>query len=334
MKKMKVSILALSVLVGGAVFASAAASKLAIASTSEVIVSNNVPLTWVNVDTIPSSPTEPAFLTASNVANRAAFVNTDGGGKITGVLNLERAWFGSAGSNGAPAAAISSFFATVSGKVSASKPGQPTIQLAIKGTGYTVPTTSFFLTNPPAATAGAATLSLQFKSTALPVPNTFSFTNVVGGSNVVTTITNNWSIAGTLTGSFKSGITGIADNKKINEAATLVVGYNSETEIELVIVSLGSKFGVIVPTFDGASGTGSVNKNGFSLNLKGQGGGSSSVQVKGTVGLVPTPFFVSGTTNPISITTVSGFTSIKGKLQGQAIAAGQSTGVRVVDAAD
>ena len=51
MKKIKVSILALSVLVGGAVFASAA-EKVIVASTDNITVTNVAPLIWVSVNAL------------------------------------------------------------------------------------------------------------------------------------------------------------------------------------------------------------------------------------------------------------------------------------------
>ena len=86
MKKIKVSILALSVLVGGAVFASAA-EKLIVASTSDITVTNVAPLLWIDLtgDAIPQSP----FINTTNVSPASIIlVDNDSKGKIFGVVNI------------------------------------------------------------------------------------------------------------------------------------------------------------------------------------------------------------------------------------------------------
>lgn len=331
MKKIKLSTLAISVLVGGAVAASAAASKLAIANTSLLDVTNTA-LTWVDVGDVPTS----TFLNATNF-NMGGPVGTDGSGKIIGVGALVMDW----PSSGTNQNAFSVILANVSGKISASKPGQPTTQLAIKGNGYTVPTTSGgVMTNTPAANAGAASVNLKFTSKAAPTSTLVTNIELVPTlpPTFVTNVDTVWHIAGTLKGSFKSGIATVADQKKINEAADLVVDRNNVTNFTLTVISLGNKIGLMADDNLGfASGSATVNKNNqFNGNLKAlaMGAGNSSVKVKGTVGSLVTPEPVGGTgTNLISVTTVNSLTDIKGKIQGQAVQ-GASTGIGVIHAAD
>ena len=80
MKKIKVSILALSVLVGGAVFASAA-NKAIIVGTSNVEVTNVAPIVFSTVSELPASP----FVNKTNLnSSSIVIVSTDEKGKISG----------------------------------------------------------------------------------------------------------------------------------------------------------------------------------------------------------------------------------------------------------
>jgi len=289
----------LSVLVGGAVFASAA-DKPIIASTSDIEVTNVAPLVWTDVVEIPKS----AFLNNSNVTYFPGFVTTDAKGKIIGVANIIKNWTIPDGTNAPKTVAQSSWVTDVKGTVKASKMGQPTIQMNLKGNGYSAPNTNLLVINGETAVAGASTLSLNFKSTAIPVP--------VRTNGVVV-----YGVVGNYKGSAKTGITAINNNKpiKIDEAAAMEVDRNSVQDLSMRVVRYGSKLNVIAGGGDGGLwGSGNVNsKNQFTVNLK-DGGLGSSLQLKGQ--LAALVWVTEGATNTVSsISTMSQ----KGKIDGQAV---------------
>ena len=86
MKNLKVSILALSVLVGGAVFASAASSAV-ILSTSDVVLDDVCRLIVGYVGNLFS--TSVLFTVCTDFDTNATIVTTDAGGKIS-VLLIKR----------------------------------------------------------------------------------------------------------------------------------------------------------------------------------------------------------------------------------------------------
>ena len=299
MKKIKVSILALSVLVGGAVFASAA-DKLIVASTVDVVVTNVAPLVWVDVSAFPNS----LFLNSTNMSEESTgFVTTDDKGKIIGFANAIKNWTKVEGSN-TVVYAQSSWIGSIKGSVKASKMGQPTIQMTFKGNGYSSPTTNTFVINSQNSSAGNASLNINFKSTSVPVrlfTNDFSpfSAKVVGTSKI----------------SFKPGITVIQSSKTISESADLDVDLYSEKNIDARVVAYGTKFGVIADVGNQTLfGTGSGNKNNqFNVNLKGADGGSS-LSLKGQ--LASAAIITPGATN--QVVTISTMEE-KGKIQGQAV---------------
>lgn len=306
---MKVSILALSVLVGGAVLASAANSKFVIANSSYISITNT-PLIWSTVSQLPTSVFYSAD--ATNLNTYASYVDTDGSGKIDGIGNVVRQWY-----LGGNLAGVSSLIGEVKGTITASKMNQPKTQITIKASGYTAPTTNLLVINGTAAVSGPATLNVKFSSSAAPLPYVTSYTNTIG-TNVFITSYTNWHILGTYKGTFKSGIKGIPD-QKIDEAADLFVNFNHPTETVLRVVKYGNKFGVIATSFDYASGSGNVNsKNQYTVNLK--AGGSSSVQMKGQIGAFVYVADPIGTNAPVTNSIVSISTAeFKGKTHGQAI---------------
>jgi hypothetical protein len=295
MKKMKVSILALSVLVGGAVFASAA-DKPIVAGTANVAVTNVAPLLWVEtMGQIPHSP----FVNTTNLNPQSiVIVDTDGSGKISGLVNLIKDWKQDNGTNPATFLAQSSWIGTVKGSVKASKMGQPTVQMTIQANGYTSPTTNLLLVNNQRAQAGNSSLNINFKSTTAAVPintNNLNLCRVAGSSKI----------------QFKPGVTVIQSSKSLTETATLDVYQNIEKELDMRVVSYGSKFGII---FQDLFGTGSSNSKGaFNVNLKG-GSGGSNLQLKGQLAAIA---YISGGATNI-ITTISTVEE-KGKVQGQTV---------------
>jgi hypothetical protein len=295
MKKIKVSILALSVLVGGAVFASAA-NKAIVASTSDVTVTNVAPLVWADISDLPSSP-----FTSNNLDNSSIiFVSTDSSGKIEGVVNFIKNW--TTGGTNPTFVAQSSLFGSVKGKISASKMAQPTTQMTIKASGYTAPSTNLIFINNQQVNAGASTLNVNFssKNPALPtVTNAASY---------------QYAIAGTSKIQFKSGIAAVSPStKSFTETAVLPVYENKASTFDFRAVVYGTKLGLIEWNYLDAAGEGSLNKNGqFNVNMKGLG--SSSVQLKGQVAALS--YISESATN--TITTISTVTE-KGKIQGQAV---------------
>jgi hypothetical protein len=298
MKKMKVSILALSVLVGGAVFASAE-NKVITASTSDVAVTNVAPLVWSDISDLPSSP-----FTSNNLDNSSiVFVGTDSSGKIEGVVNFIKNW--TTGGTNPTFTAQSSLFGSVKGKISASKMAQPTTQMTIKANGYTAPSTNLILINNQQANAGAASLNVNFSSK----------------NPALATVTNanpapwQYAIVGSSKIQFKSGIAIInPSTKSFTETAVLPVYLNKVQELDCRAVVYGTKLSVIEWDNIGGAGEGSLNKNGqFNVTLK-TGGSGESLQLKGQVAAIA--YRTETATN--TITTISTVTE-KGKMQGQAV---------------
>jgi hypothetical protein len=294
MKKIKV-ILALSVLVGGAVLASAKSSSTLVASTADITVTNVAPLVWIEtMNAIPQSP----FINTTNLSDASIIiVDNDSKGKIFGVVNVVQDF--TQGTNNS-IFAESSWIGNVSGSIKASKMGQPTVQMTIKANGYSSPTTNTLIVAKQSSSAGNASVNINFKSTSAAVPNS---TNAFFGYTAA-------KVAGTSKISFKPGITAVQEKKNVTETATLDVWLYNEKELGLRVVSFGSKFGVIMQDL---FGTGSVNsKNQFTVNLK--NGGGDSLQLKGQVAAA---VIVNGdgTNNIVTISQMDE----KGKVSGQAV---------------
>jgi hypothetical protein len=306
MKCMKIGILPLAVVVGGAVVGSAA-DKVTVASTSDVAVTNVVPLLWVGVSTIPSS----YFVNPSNVSPASIIiVDTDGSGKISGVVNLIKTWT-TGGTRHQPVLtnAVSSWIGSVKGKVTASQMGYPTIQMTIQAQGYSAPATGVLVINSQQYSAVPSKVKIQFKSTApaIPVvPNPGPSDFVVEGSNKI---------------NFNPGTTtDYCECNTFYEPAELYVEQNIAKEIGFRVIVYGHKVDVIaqdttnrdIGGLSGAGGQGSVNSQGaFSVNLKGLNG-NSHLQLKGQLAAL------AYLTPSDTVTTISAVTE-KGKIQGQAV---------------
>lgn len=306
MKSTKISILALAVLLGEAVVGHAA-DKVTVASTSDVAVTNAVPLLWVGVSTIPSSP----FVNPSNVSPASIIVvNTDGSGKISGVVNLIKTWTtGGIGQEPMVTNAVSSWIGSVKGKVTASQMGYPTVQITIQAQGYSAPATGVLIINTQEYTAVPSKVKIEFKSTtpAIPVvPNPGPSDFVVTGSSKI---------------HFDPGTSGSSCAcNTFYEPAQLYVEQNIVREIGFRVIAYGHKLAVIaqdttnsfIGSLEGASGQGSVNSQGaFSVNLKPLSG-NSNLQLKGQLAAL------AYLTPSNTVTTISTVTE-KGKIQGQAV---------------
>jgi hypothetical protein len=290
MKKIKVSILALSVLVGGAVFASAASSVL-LGATSDIALTNAVPLIWSSVNTLPTSP----FLVSSNVSFEAMFVDTDNGGKIAGVGNVIKRYY-----DGSNVVAISSWYTTVKGTIKASQMATPSVNMTLKGEGYSAPgTNTTIILNGQSSDAFPGKFSLTFsaKNTAA-ISNNFAY-HILGN------------LKGTLTPAVKG-----AKQEKVDQAADLIVNRSAVNELDMRVIVSGTKVAAISygsPDGDigGATGTATIKNGAYTLNLKPVMGGSSSLQLKGQIAAVTSAPF----TNISTINTAD----VKGKIQGQAV---------------
>jgi hypothetical protein len=292
MKKIKVSILALSVLVGGAVFASAASSAL-VGSTSDVTFTNVPPLVWSDVFDLPTSK----LLSSTNgLDDTASTVYTDASGKIWGVGNILKKYYDATGSN---VIAISSWYMTVKGNITASTMDTPTVNMTLAGQGYIAPGTNAVIVIPGNSV------------------DTFP-----GKFNLTFSAKNTTPVLGVIKGTLKGTITPATKNGKqtqINEDAFLAVDRISESTLTMRIIASGTKFNAIsfiqgTPT----TGTSTINKNTgkYNLTLKPLAGGSSSLKLAGQASLLIS------STNYITLNTAD----VTGKIQGQAV---KSSAVKV-----
>lgn len=288
---MKVSILALSVLVGGAVFASAADSVI-IGSTSDVYLTNTpAPLIWSEVYRLPTS----ALLNPERgISFEAAVVDTDDGGKISGAGNIIKRYYGNATDTNA-VTAISSWYTTVKGSIKASKMATPSVDMTIKGEGYLAPgTNTTIILNGQNADAFPGKFNLKFTAKNTPaISNNFAY-HILGN------------LKGTITPAVKG-----AKQQKVDEVADLVVSRNAMDTLDMRVIVSGKKFAAILWDTD-ATGTGSIDKNNkYSVTLKPVSGGSSSLKLKGEL--------VAVTSSPYTNITTINTADITGKIQGQAV---------------
>lgn len=312
MKLNKLSAIAVAVLAGGTISASAAAKTQQGSSYELEIDFSNSPPSIVSVSDIPQGTT--VFNTTNDFSFADRVVDTDGSGKIDGAAYV-RLGIGTTDTNNvSTVSAFTDVIGDVSGKVSSSGKGL-TITERYKGTGYSAAAGSNGVSFPNiSAIAGAASVQINFKSTAAPVQDTNS---------------EQFFVTGTLTGSLKPGSTSINGGKsqKINETATLRVNNNTLSEIFLEVVQLGDKFqGLLFAGESGVlSGSGSVSGgNKIKATLKGHGSSrGASVQLSGSAAALS----VTGDTNGAnSVVTFANPVTLKGKAQGQTIS-GTSTSV-------
>jgi len=288
--------LALSVLVGGAVFASAASSAILGATTDVVLTNAPAPLIWSQVfNHIPTS----ALLNPDNgLSLQASYITTDNAGKIWGVGNIIKSYYDSTDTN--KVVAISSWYMTVKGNITASTMASPTVKMTLTGQGYIAPGTNTTIVVPGNnvdAFPGKFNLTFNAKNTPA-VSNNFAY-----------------HILGKLTGTITPATKG-AKQQKIDQAADLVVSRTAMDTLDMRVIMSDKKFYAILWDTD-ATGSGTLKNGTYSLTLKPVSGGSSSLKLTGQSGLVTqSPF-----TNITTITTAD----ITGKIQGQAV---KSTGFK------
>jgi len=331
MKLKKFSAIAVAVLAGGTIAASAATPKTQQGSSYALSI-NFSNISVVSVSDIPNGPTVFNVTNFGAGAFSQAIVDTDGSGKIDGAAFVRLA-SGSGTSvtnidtNSVPpttnitttgATAYTDTIGDVSGKVSSSGKSGITITERYKGSGYSAAIGTNGLAGLPtfATLAGPATVQINFKSTSAPV--TVTDTNTEFTSSTV---------SGALTGNLKPGSTLIngGKNQKISETAVLPVSVNTLENFTLAIVQLGDKFQALgfpqgLNQGGGSSvlsGSGSFAGGKAKANLKGHGNSrGASIQLSG--GTAATAF---GDTNaPLgSVTTFAQPVTLKGKALGQSL---------------
>jgi hypothetical protein len=291
---MKTSILtsaAALALAAGTTFTSTAASVGTIGVTYTAAIATNdaaINVAVVSVVYIPSS---------SNIFLNGGAINIDGLGKVTGLASI-RITGGVAGAD--DNTFYGDFQTTISGKVS-SKGGTTTVQLSMKGTGYTAtnsnPTLPIVSSN-----AQSASVSLTFVG---------SFDNTVASGTVP--------IPGTLSGTVKSSLfkgkgSGVfTDDTATEDVFTTTLGL--DTGMSVQIIQIGNKIyaGTSSSSTCGFEGSGTTSSKGFTLNFKGVGGETgSTLKMKGPT----SPMLIDSTIVPNAPSTNI---TVTGKVYGQTV---------------
>ena len=327
MKKIKVSLLALAVLAGGAIGASAAASSSQ-GSTFEVDIRmpSNAPISFVSVSDVAYGA---AALAISN-ANFVGVVDTDGSGKIQG-SGFTRLLFAPyvivISTNGGvtnvlrTGTGVGDYNTTVSGKIS-TKNNLPNVQESVKGTGYS----SARGTNVVAVDGSDGSYVFFTDPSAASSSFNVNFT----GNAALVIVTNggvqSYNLAGNYKGSVKPG-KNVNNGKSIqvNEAALLEVDRSLITDIDLQVVKFGSKFwaNVIDENFNGSgnisgSGKATANFKGFGFQ------NGDSFKLTGQQGNII--IIIGGKTNTVAFL---GSVDISGKFNGQTVSATGATVVQI-----
>jgi hypothetical protein len=283
MKTTKISMLALAVLSGGILAASAAPAPVVwTAYTLDASFTNSTVDVW-NVfggpfTTNVASAATPEFPSSLTVA-------TDGSGKITGAGILAIL----DNTTGTP---LSGFNVTLTGKISSTvaTAGTPTVSVTVKGNGYTVNSNGV---------ATAASILVKFNSS--------------GAGDSVTS-----RIPGTLGGLIK-GITPGKVNSQLIIAQPAFVRATSVPTLTFASEVVQSSKGAIVLFSSAVTGTGTVTKGtNYVVTANGTGLNSAfSLTVKGVEGSYTNNAF--GSTNLIVFSAPKTAIITKGKSKGQAI---------------
>jgi hypothetical protein len=285
MKKVKISLLALSVLAGGSLAASAAAAGTTFNAYSLDAAFTNLTVWSVN-GAVTTSSGFPAI-------DNDTFVSTDGSGKISGGGELTINY----NSNNVP---VSVLFVDISGKISSttSKP-TPAVTLMMKGSGYSVQD------HTTAQTATPLSCNLKFTG------------QVSGNSNIVGTV------SGTITGNTPLGtktakITNLPVVLQADSFKPFIVA-------DVLQSSKGQMTIWSTDPFAAFNGTGNVKSGtSYTANLKGVDfSKGSSVSLTGTMGTYTNG--VAGTNSNISFTAPTTATISKGSIQGQAVSGAASS---------
>ena len=278
MKKLKISLLALSVVAGGITAASAASAKTE-ASATYYMVATNIAAPLVYVDEVPRSLVFPGLQSIDD------FVSTDGSGKIEGSSILQ---FGSPASNG-----YVRYVTSITGNVKGKESSPSVVNMSLKGNGYSGPSTN--VNGILEAVGTPASLKLTYKSAGAVISNL---------------------LAGTFTGTIKSGIPildSLTGNGKVkNSAAVLDVSPWNLSSFEAVVVQVGSKLYAQSDYPVYATGSGKVSGNKKSnLSFKGIAHDKgSSWKLDGTSSVIP----VGSTNNTVTLFSTADVTA---KIYGQ-----------------
>ncbi len=300
MKKAQVSLLALSLLAGGTLAASAAATHTGSDYDVTIAWTNPAPTSIFFLEGVPVPDTN----TSVNVTVLNDDVTTDGGGKIDGAA-VYRITFLSGASNNT-VLAIADIVCDVSGVINL-KGATPTATVQIKGNGASVDS---------AGVIGAANLSLKFT-----------------GSPTNLTRTGSTTFTGNFTGTVKVGLASVNGGKPINVGAKgntatgSAGGFGIGLSFDGQVVQSDTKMYIIGFVGDGGgfNGNGSINsKQGkYTANLQGFAfAKGSTLSLSGTTGSQTNVWFQFGTNPPVQATiSVPGTADAKGKVAGQTIKA-------------
>src|SRR5713101_864710 len=199
MKKIKVSLLALAVVAGGGIGASAASTSEGVTFKADIRFPTNAPLHYIDVF---EAPLGAVSLAISN-ANFTGLVDTDdGSGKIEGA-GFTRLLFApyvivintnAPGSTNRLASGVGDYNVSVTGKIS-TKNGLPAVQESLKGNGYASAPTNVV------AVTGSDGTYVFFRAPSAS-SSSFSISYTSGSGAIVDT---NAFLAGNLKGTIKPG---------------------------------------------------------------------------------------------------------------------------------
>jgi hypothetical protein len=292
MKKLKISLLALSVLAGGSLVASAAAAT--------TYTAYNLFAAWTNITVWDVDGAITTSGTTFPQVDNDTFVSTDGSGKITGGGFLTVDY----NTNNVPWSRI---FVDISGKVSSTKSSAASVSLTMKGNGFTVQDHTV------AATATPVSCNLKFTGAPGPNPDTNSSqTSIIVGT-----------VSGTITGNTPLG----TKTAKVTNLPVVLQSGSFTLQASMDVLASATKMSIWGLGNSTFTGTGNIKKdNTFTANLKGTGNGKgSSLSLTGTIGTYTNGF--AGTNSGISYSAPVQPINIKsGKIQGQTVS-GASTSV-------
>lgn len=284
MKTTKFSILALAVMAGG-ILAASAAPAVWTAYTLDASFTNATVDVWAvsggPFTTNVASAATPEFPSSLTVA-------TDGSGKITGAGILAIV-------DNTTDTPLSEFNVSISGKISSTvaTAGTPTVSMTVKGNGYTVNSNGV---------ATAANILVKFNSSG-------------AGDSV------NDRIPGTLGGLIKGITPGKVNSQLIIAQPAFVRATSTPTLTFTPQVVQSSKGGMVIFS-TATTGTGTVTKGtNYVATVNGTGlNSASSLTVKGVEGSYTNNAFGSfGTNNEIVFSAPKTAVITKGKIKGQAI---------------
>jgi hypothetical protein len=299
MKKVKVSLLALSVLAGGSLATLAAAAAPPAGSDYRVVISwSNAPAAVPPIFFVTDAPVPNSNATFSAELLKSTVFN-DGSGKIDGAA-IYRITFGASGSN-AVATAAADLVCTVTGNITL-KNSVPSVTMNIKGNGAAIDSNG---------NNGNATMSLTFKGT--------------GSSS-----TNNGDVfTGTFSGTVNTGIKGSKPFKVDPATAGTAPAFADTLLVDgQVVQSPNAKLFTMANIGDATQVTGNGNENTkkgtYTLNTKGFGfSKGANLNLSGTTLQSTNLWIIINQTNLTQATIV-----IPGKADGKGKIAGQSVNAK------